>query len=56
MGELIVFLREHAFYLLQTANACRDQITATKLRELSVIVEEQAIIFERKMRSRGNSK
>jgi hypothetical protein len=49
MGALVVFLKEHAFELLQMAKACTDRSTAAKLRALSAIVEEQARYCERKM-------
>jgi hypothetical protein len=49
MGALVVFLKKHAFELLQMAKACTDRSTAAKLRGLSAIVEEQARYRERKM-------
>jgi hypothetical protein len=51
MGALVVFLREHAYQLLQMAKECRDPTTATQLRELSSLVESQAVHYERKLQT-----
>jgi hypothetical protein len=52
MGALVVFLREHAYQLLQMARECRDPTTATQLKELSSHVESQAVYYERKLQTR----
>jgi HAMP domain-containing protein len=53
MGALVVFLREHAFQLMQMAKECNDPITATQLKELSAHVQNQAEYCERKLKQSG---
>ena len=53
MGAIVVFLREHAFQLIQMAKECKDPITATQLKELSAHVENQAVYYERKLNQSG---